>query len=541
MRAILSVAKSLLGGRRGDSVDSVYSDSVIRNNDRTVHSFRVYINGTRKKNEMVHAWLRITNTSITVEISKKECLIWPLPLIRRYGYTSAGIFFFESGRRCESGEGTFTFQSKKAEEIFHLIQILIEQYSNITIEQQQQLHEFRYQRQQSVPVSSRRLSNSSNNSSVFGMKFAPSPLMSMNSGGPRHSNSSMTSVRSGSNTVRTMPSSVQRFRSEGMNSDVLAMNSSPNSSSGVSSLNDSVGYYSYHRSSYDPRMRGTILAQTNQRPRSVTDSSDFMDSSFASASHHLPHDSFHALRTPPNKFHHDPRILGNIVTERTNRSVYNSPVSDISNGILPSYINISPKEVAPPHVPHPHSHSHSHLHQHHSSSSSQNRHFFPSTTSSMITAAAASEVSAAINAMSAANNNGEFLTRKTPPTPRFENFSGRKRDVSESESAKMRMYNERAAGIEDPRFSAINAFHDDNYVNLEDIQDHQNTPKTRAATASPKSRVNYTLLVPVTEESNDGGRTSRCSSVGRFYDINYTQIDVNRTEALKETMRKSND
>ncbi|CAB3404708.1 unnamed protein product [Caenorhabditis bovis] len=537
MRAIRAVAKSLLGGRRGDDTvdDSLYNDSVIHNTDRTVHSFRVYLYNGRKKNEMVHAWLRVSSTTITLELGKNENLVWPLPLIRRYGYTSAGIFFFESGRRCESGEGTFTFQSKKADEIFQVIQLLIEEYANTSIEKKQAENAFRYQRQQSVPVSSRRLSSASN-SSLFGTKNSP-----LHHPRDRNSNSSLVSgfsIRTnGSHTVRPMPTSVQRFRSEGMGSDVLTLNSAN------TSLNDSIGYHS-----------------------SVTDTSDFEDSSF-----NIPHprDSFHAMRNSS--------ILGNIVTERRNPTTFSS-ASDISNGVLPPYINVSTKEVP--------------------NSVSSGNHVYYSANSSM-TAATASEVSAALNSMSSAVGAGtppsqkrDVLTRNSPPknvnrtrssppsppppppppTRQHKMFAVVSTSPSKSvgsEKAKnafMTCDPRVPSVVDDPRLAAVNVKKDGNYVNLEDIEENQilrgvdhetltslhNTCAMTAAASDTQSRRslsgrsqtsspvvrNYAQVVPVLSEGEDG-RTSRCSSVGRFFDVNYAQLDVDRTNALQGTLRKA--
>ncbi|XP_067414954.1 docking protein 1 isoform X2 [Emydura macquarii macquarii] len=49
---------------------------------------------------------------------------WPYRLLRRYGRDKV-MFSFEAGRRCESGPGNFTFETKQGNEIFQLVEASI--------------------------------------------------------------------------------------------------------------------------------------------------------------------------------------------------------------------------------------------------------------------------------------------------------------------------------------------------------------------------------------------------------------------------------
>ncbi|NXU49602.1 DOK1 protein, partial [Turnix velox] len=50
--------------------------------------------------------------------------VWPYRLLRRYGRDKV-MFSFEAGRRCDSGPGNFTFETKQGNEIFHLVEASI--------------------------------------------------------------------------------------------------------------------------------------------------------------------------------------------------------------------------------------------------------------------------------------------------------------------------------------------------------------------------------------------------------------------------------
>uniref|UniRef100_A0A0N5AZG3 IRS-type PTB domain-containing protein n=1 Tax=Syphacia muris TaxID=451379 RepID=A0A0N5AZG3_9BILA len=86
-------------------------------------SFFVYV---KKKHKYVAGVLKVTNKEILFfhDVNNVEC--WPFQYLRRYGFTSGGVFFFESGRRCSTGEGLHTFQTCQSGTIFQLLQSRIQ-------------------------------------------------------------------------------------------------------------------------------------------------------------------------------------------------------------------------------------------------------------------------------------------------------------------------------------------------------------------------------------------------------------------------------
>ncbi|KTF79342.1 hypothetical protein cypCar_00031690 [Cyprinus carpio] len=68
-------------------------------------------------------WLRanVDNLILKDPKTKKDLLVWPYKLLRRYGRDRV-MFSFEAGRRCESGPGNFTFETKQGNEIFSIVE-----------------------------------------------------------------------------------------------------------------------------------------------------------------------------------------------------------------------------------------------------------------------------------------------------------------------------------------------------------------------------------------------------------------------------------
>lgn len=78
--------------------------------------------------------MELTQSELVLHLQRREAVRWPYLCLRRYGYDS-NLFSFESGRRCQTGQGIFAFKCSRAEEIFILLQDLMQCNSiNVTEE-----------------------------------------------------------------------------------------------------------------------------------------------------------------------------------------------------------------------------------------------------------------------------------------------------------------------------------------------------------------------------------------------------------------------
>ncbi|KAK7909376.1 hypothetical protein WMY93_014060 [Mugilogobius chulae] len=67
-------------------------------------------------------WLKAESDALILKEPKtrRKVQVWPYKLLRRYGRDRV-MFSFEAGRRCDSGPGSFTFDTKQGNEIFSLV------------------------------------------------------------------------------------------------------------------------------------------------------------------------------------------------------------------------------------------------------------------------------------------------------------------------------------------------------------------------------------------------------------------------------------
>ncbi|NWU93268.1 FRS3 factor, partial [Upupa epops] len=76
-------------------------------------------------NELGSGIMELTQTELILHTHKRDAVRWPYLCLRRYGYDS-NLFSFESGRRCQTGQGIFAFKCSRAEEVFNLLQDLMQ-------------------------------------------------------------------------------------------------------------------------------------------------------------------------------------------------------------------------------------------------------------------------------------------------------------------------------------------------------------------------------------------------------------------------------
>ncbi|XP_045495189.1 fibroblast growth factor receptor substrate 2 [Colias croceus] len=82
--------------------------------------FRV-INIDEHGSNLCSGQLEITESNIILYREGRDSTIWPLHSLRRYGF-EGDLFSFESGRRCETGEGIYAFRCRRASFLFRTLQ-----------------------------------------------------------------------------------------------------------------------------------------------------------------------------------------------------------------------------------------------------------------------------------------------------------------------------------------------------------------------------------------------------------------------------------
>ncbi|XP_041842424.1 docking protein 1b [Melanotaenia boesemani] len=114
----------------GGLQDLQMSENLIYYSREEVNEFWVTIQRTEASERCGLAgsyWLKAESDILILKEpkTKRNVLVWPYKLLRRYGRDRV-MFSFEAGRRCDSGPGNFTFETKKGNEIFMLVEQAIQ-------------------------------------------------------------------------------------------------------------------------------------------------------------------------------------------------------------------------------------------------------------------------------------------------------------------------------------------------------------------------------------------------------------------------------
>eukprot|EP00066_Takifugu_rubripes_P006983 XP_003972160.1 PREDICTED: docking protein 3-like isoform X1 [Takifugu rubripes] len=77
-------------------------------------------------------WLQVGLEALLLRDTQKKSVVreWPYEMLRRYGKDKS-VLTIEAGRRCDSGPGSFIFETPQAEKIFSLIQATIKQKTSL--------------------------------------------------------------------------------------------------------------------------------------------------------------------------------------------------------------------------------------------------------------------------------------------------------------------------------------------------------------------------------------------------------------------------
>ncbi|KAG9280499.1 fibroblast growth factor receptor substrate 2-like isoform X1 [Astyanax mexicanus] len=98
------------------------------------HSKFKVINVDDDGNELGSGVMELTGAELILHTRKRDAVNWPYLCLRRYGYDS-NLFSFESGRRCQTGQGIFAFKCVRAEEIFNMLQEIMHNNSISVVEE----------------------------------------------------------------------------------------------------------------------------------------------------------------------------------------------------------------------------------------------------------------------------------------------------------------------------------------------------------------------------------------------------------------------
>nr|XP_033806874.1 fibroblast growth factor receptor substrate 2 [Geotrypetes seraphini] len=101
--------------------------------DNHRNKFKV-INVDDDGNELGSGVMELTDTELILYTRKRDSVKWSYLCLRRYGYDS-NLFSFESGRRCQTGQGIFAFKCSRAEELFNMLQEIMQNNSISVVEE----------------------------------------------------------------------------------------------------------------------------------------------------------------------------------------------------------------------------------------------------------------------------------------------------------------------------------------------------------------------------------------------------------------------
>ncbi|XP_047189188.1 fibroblast growth factor receptor substrate 2-like isoform X1 [Scophthalmus maximus] len=101
--------------------------------DNHQSKFKV-INVDDDGNELGSGVMELSDGELVLHTHRRDDVRWPYLCLRRYGYDS-NLFSFESGRRCQTGQGIFAFKCSRAEEIFNMLQEVMHSHSISVVEE----------------------------------------------------------------------------------------------------------------------------------------------------------------------------------------------------------------------------------------------------------------------------------------------------------------------------------------------------------------------------------------------------------------------